>query len=91
MKVYENFSQKGAIATVTGFFTKKESEEEDKKYSGVWIDGIEYLDTKKLAEWLPWKVWNIRIYVRTGKIKGVKIKGKWFVARQELYNFLSGK
>ncbi len=70
--------------------TKKEIEVEEKKYSGVMIEGKEYLDVKGLEEWLPWKADNIRRFIRTGKIKGRKIKRKWYVTREDLYSFLGG-
>ncbi len=73
------------------FKTKEEIEEEEKKYYGIWIEGIEYFDVKKLEEWLPWKAWNIRRFLRIGKIKGRKIKGIWFVRRENLWSFWEGK
>ncbi len=71
-------------------FTKKEIEVEDKKYSVVLIEGVEYLDVKGLEQWLPWKKDNIRRLIRSGKIRGRKIKEKWFVSREDLYSFLNG-
>jgi len=73
------------------FKTLQEIGEEEEKESGIWIKGVEYFGVKKLEQWLSWKAWNIRKYFREGKIRGRKIKEKWFVSREDLYKFLSGK
>ena len=91
MKFYDMYGPEGITKTKVGFRTEKEIEEEEKRYSGIWINGIEYFDVKKLGEWLPWKPDNIRRFLRTGKIRGRKIKEKWFVSREDLYRFLEGK
>ncbi|MBA7538582.1 hypothetical protein ES705_30859 [subsurface metagenome] len=72
-------------------FTKKEIEEEEEKGLLLKILNEEYFGVKELEQWLPWKADNIRRFIRTGKIKGRKIKRKWFVSREDLYRFLRGK
>ncbi len=72
-------------------FTKKEIDEEEEKSSGIWIEGIEYFDVKKLERWYPWKKTQIKKYLREGRIRGRKIKGKWFVSGEDLYKFMEGK
>jgi hypothetical protein len=51
----------------------------------------ELLSVKELEQWLPWKAANIRRLFRSGKIKGRKVYKEWYVSRENLYNFLSGK
>ncbi len=51
----------------------------------------EYLSVKELEQWLPWKAANIRRLLRSGKIKGRKVYKEWYVSRENLYKFLSGK
>jgi hypothetical protein len=51
----------------------------------------ELLSVKELEQWLPWKAANIRRLLRSGKIKGRKVYKKWYVSREDLYKFLSGK
>ncbi|MBA7549281.1 hypothetical protein ES705_41757 [subsurface metagenome] len=51
----------------------------------------EFLSVKELVEWLPWKAANIRKLIRSGKIEGRKIKTEWYVSRENLYKYLSGK
>ncbi|GAJ24529.1 unnamed protein product [marine sediment metagenome] len=56
-----------------------------------WKKGLYYLGMKELEDWLPWKAANIRRLIRTGKIKGKKIKGYWLVRIKDLYKFLGQK
>jgi len=91
MKLYDMYGPEGTPKMQIAFRTKEEVEEEKKENAGIWIKGVEYFDVKKLEKWLPWKRWNIRRYIRSGKIRGRKIKRVWFVSREELYNFLGGK
>ena len=79
------------IEMVVGFATEKEIEEEEKKYSGIWIEGIEYFGVKQLVGWYPWKGTQIKKYLREGKIRGRKIKGIWFVSREGLWRVLEKK
>ncbi|MBA7581996.1 DNA-binding protein [Candidatus Atribacteria bacterium 1244-E10-H5-B2] len=51
----------------------------------------ELLSVKELEQWLPWKAANIRKLLRSGKIKGRKIYTEWYISRENLYKFLSGK
>ncbi len=51
----------------------------------------ELLSVKELVEWLPWKAANVRRLIRSGKIKGRKVYTEWYVSREDLYRFLSGK
>jgi len=64
----------------------------NEKLSGrEWKKGLYYLGMKELEEWLPWKAWTIRKFIRTGRIKGKKIKGNWLVRMKDLYKFLGRK
>ncbi|MBA7530427.1 hypothetical protein ES705_22634 [subsurface metagenome] len=71
--------------------TLKEIEEEEEKESVLRIKNEDYFSVKKLEQWLAGKAWNIRKYIRSGKVRGRKIKGKWFVSRKDFYRFLEGK
>ena len=71
-------------------FTKGEIDEEEEKGLLIKILNEEYFGVKELEEWLPWKKDNIRRLIRSGKIRGRKIKEKWFVSREDLYRFLNG-
>ncbi len=70
---------------------RKAKIEEAKKHESTWSKGIEYFDVRELARWLPWKMANIRRLIRSGKIRGRKVREKWLVSREDLYNFLKGK
>jgi len=79
------------IKTKTRLFKPQEIEEEEEKGLLLKILNEEYFGVKELEQWLPWKAWNIRKKIRSSKIRGRKIKGKWFVSREDLYKFLRGK
>lgn len=83
--------REGEIKMAVVFVTEKEIEEEEEKESILTFENEDYFSVKKLEQWLAWKAWNIRKYVRSGKIRGRKIKGKWFVSREDLYKFLRKK
>ncbi len=90
MKVYDMYGPEGKTKLKTAILTKEEVEEEEKKGLFLTIESKEYWDVKGLLEWLPWKAWNIRKFIRTGRIKGRKIGRKWYVNREDLYSFLDG-
>jgi len=75
------------IKIITKIFTQEEVDEENEKYSGMWIGDTEFLSVKKLEQWLPWKVNTIQRKIRTGKLRGRKIDRQWFVTRDDLYRF----
>jgi hypothetical protein len=91
MKIYDMYGPEGITKTKVGFSTKEEVEEEEKKYYGIWIEGIEYFGVKQLVGWYPWQGTQIKKYLREGRIRGKKIKGIWFVSREDLYRFLEEK
>ena len=71
--------------------TLKEYEGKPGIKSVLMANNEEYLSVKELEEWLPWKEANIRRLIRSGRMEGRKIMGKWFVRREDLYRFLGGK
>ena len=71
--------------------TLKEIEEEEEKGRLIKIENEEYFSVKDIMKWLPWSATTIKKYIRTGKIRGRKIKEKWFVSRADLYRFLGEK
>ena len=34
--------------------------------------------------------YTVRVYLRTGILKGSKILGKWYISSEDLYNFFTG-
>ena len=70
---------------------RKAKIEEAKIHESTWSKGVEYFDVRELARWLPWEKANIRKLLRSGKIKGRKVKKEWYVSRENLYRFLRGE
>ncbi|MBA7534568.1 hypothetical protein ES705_26817 [subsurface metagenome] len=70
---------------------RKTKIEEAKIHESTWSKGVEYFDVRELARWLPWEKANIRKLLRSGKIKGRKVKKEWYVSRENLYRFLRGE
>ncbi len=70
--------------------TRKEIEKEG-RITSLWVKGKEYFDPKILEDWLPWKAKTITEYIKSGKIGGKKLGGKWLVTRENLYRFLRGE
>ena len=83
--------REGEIKMVVCFAKEKEMKEEEEKGLLLKILNEEYFGVKELEQWLPWKAWTIRKKIRSGEIRGRRIKGKWFVSREDLYNFLRKK
>ena len=79
------------IKMVVVFKTEKEMKEEEEKELLLTIGNKEYFSVKDIMKWLPWSATTIKKYIRIGRIGGKKIRGIWFVSREELYNFLGGK
>ena len=75
----------------TGIFTQKQMEEEEENDRLSARFGIEYFTVKEIMEWIPIKESQLCKKLRKGKIKGRKIGKKWYVTRQEFYNYLEGK
>ncbi|MBA7580847.1 hypothetical protein ES708_22742 [subsurface metagenome] len=73
------------------FATEKEIEEEEEKERLLTIGNKEYFSVKDIMKWLPGSATTMKKYIRTGRIRGKKISGKWFVSREDLYIFLGGK
>ena len=91
MKIIDMYGPEGKAKIKVAFCTKEEIEEEEEKESILTIENEDYFSVNKLEQWLTWKAWNIRKYIRSGKIRGRRIKGKWYVSREDLYRFLEGK
>ena len=71
--------------------TLKEYEGKERIKSLLMANNEELLSVRELAEWLPWKRANIRRLLRSGRIKGRKVFKEWYVKREDLNKFLSGK
>jgi hypothetical protein len=54
------------------------------------IKGEEYYLVTDLADILPIEVDTIRMYLRTGRIRGKKIGILWYVSSRDLRRFLDG-
>ena len=77
------------IPIIGGFYILKLKRKRKIEY--ILYRGKEYFDPKILENWLPWKVSTIRKYIQSGRIEGIKVKGKWLVSRKNLYKYLGGK
>ena len=75
----------------TVFMTQKQMEEEEENNRLSARFGIEYFTVKEIMEWIPIKASSLCKYLRKGRIKGRKIGKKWYVTREEFYNYLGGK
>ena len=61
------------------------------RYSVVRDDPVEtqgYLTTEEIARQLNISVFTVRRYIRTGKLKAVKLEGGYRVRRQDFEQFL---
>lgn len=79
------------IKTKIKLITLKEYEGKEGIKSLLMTKNEELLSVREITEWLPWKVANTRRLIRSGRIRGRKIKEEWYVSREDLYNFLKGK
>ena len=55
------------------------------------IFGKKMFDVKEVSEITTISVRSVEKHLRTGKMKGVKISGKWRVSESSLNDFLDGK
>ncbi len=55
------------------------------------IKNQKFYRTEDLADMLPLREPSIRVYLRSGKIKGVKIGLFWYVSESNLNRFLQGE
>lgn len=55
------------------------------------IRGIEYYLTSDLIDILPVGLQSINHYLRSGRLRGIKLGRKWYIPRVELDRFLTPK
>jgi hypothetical protein len=54
------------------------------------IDGIKLYEVEDLVKMLKLSRVSVQAYLRTGRMKGVKIGKRWHVTDENLKSFLSG-
>lgn len=75
----------------TVIVSQKEIEEEREKTLFIVINGKEYITVSDILKWIPASKVTVCKYLRSGRMEGVKYKRKWYISKENFYNFLEGK